>query len=521
MDCDEITDCVAETYPGRHSLIKQLLTLATTSPPPCIHIHAPFSPRPTASLVRSALDAIQARYASINGVECFNARILYDRILNGLAGHDLDWTAGCETFGEGRYNKDLDHFLEGLRVISRRRAAEQNLFVVLERAERFKENLPDYMLSLTRLAELSRAPITVIFISTASWFELRPLSGTAIDPYIMNAFNTSKEDAVSRLSALFSSRNFPGIHPYMPILRPLYSQYASAVYSVCSPYFVDDYELAYVTAACWPAFVAPLLSDWRAQLPERDEDAMDEGIPALSLPIEESRMRLVGYFTPTFTRALEALYPRKQHASEWATLNEPSPQLRLSELPIRSEQVAEEKNDELPPQLTTIGKYVLVAAFLASSNPAKTDIRLIGRAPEDRKRKRGGGARKIAAGTSAKIPQRLLGPAAFPIDRLIAILGSLMEEHGENVAPPLQSQHIDDEDEQDPEKDTEMVVWGVRISATIAELVNMRLLHRTTPTEKLDGPPSFKCGITQARAFKIARDVGITTLADLMWDPNP
>jgi len=49
----------------------------------------------------------------------------------------------------------------------------------------------------------------------------------------------------------------------------------------------------------------------------------------------------------------------------------------------------------------------------------------------------------------------------------------------------------------------------------------MRLLHRTTAADKLDGPPSFKCGITQSRVFEIARDLRITTLAEIMWDPNP
>jgi len=168
---------------------------------------------------------------------------------------------------------------------------------------------------------------------------------------------------------------------------------------------VDDYELAYVATACWPSFVAPLLADWRSNS-VKQEDAVEADIPSLRLPAETSRMRLVRYFTPTFTRALETLYPRKQHASEWVRSNESPSDLRLSELPIRSEQ--EEQNgrpvDQEPlPQLTTMAKFVLVAAFLASSNPAKTDIKLIGRAPADRKRRKGGGTRRTALGATAKV----------------------------------------------------------------------------------------------------------------------
>jgi len=154
MDLDEIIDQLAETYPGRRSLISQLTTLAKTSPPSCIHIHTPFSPRPTASLVKTVLNAVQARYAAISGVECFTARIFYDRILNILSENELEWDSACETFGAGRYNKDLDHFLEGLRAIARRNPADSNLFIVIERAERFKENLPEFIIPLTRLAEL-------------------------------------------------------------------------------------------------------------------------------------------------------------------------------------------------------------------------------------------------------------------------------------------------------------------------------------------------------------------------------
>jgi len=168
-------------------------------------------------------------------------------------------------------------------------------------------------------------------------------------------------------------------------------------------------------------------------------------------------------------------------------------------------------------ELTTIAKYVLVAAFLASSNPPKTDARLIGRTPDERRKRRRGRPRKTVTSGIGTVPQRLLGPAAFPLDRLIAIIGSLMEEHDEN-GPTLGASLGDDD--QDTEKDTELAVGGVEVSATISELVTMRLLHRTTPIDKLDGPPSFKCGITQTRAFELARELDISTLADLMWDPD-
>ena len=51
----------------------------------------------------------------------------------------------------------------------------------------------------------------------------------------------------------------------------------------------------------------------------------------------------------------------------------------------------------------------------------------------------------------------------------------------------------------------------------IVELSNMRLLVRTSPAERLDGVPMFKCGIGFDLAVKIARSIGIV-LNDLMYE---
>lgn len=72
-----------------------------------------------------------------------------------------------------------------------------------------------------------------------------------------------------------------------------------------------------------------------------------------------------------------------------------------------------------------------------------------------------------------QVPQRLLGPAAFPLDRLIAIIGSLMEEHDENG--PRLGVSLGDDDE-DTEKDTELAVGGVEVSATVGSVPRVCLV---------------------------------------------
>jgi len=49
------------------------------------------------------------------------------------------------------------------------------------------------------------------------------------------------------------------------------------------------------------------------------------------------------------------------------------------------------------------------------------------------------------------------------------------------------------------------------------ELASIRLLHRTSPPDKIDGPPMFKCGVSYDVALALARQLDIP-LNDLMWD---
>ncbi|KAF8514412.1 origin recognition complex subunit 5 C-terminus-domain-containing protein [Gautieria morchelliformis] len=562
VDVDALVATLARAHPGRHALLRLLATLFTTAAPPSIHVHAPLSPAAAAPLVRAVLAATRTPHAAVHAAECLSPRLFFDRVLHALAAWRVDWHAGCAAFAGGRYSRGVDAFVEGLRAIARERAPQggnenMNMVLVVEHAERLREKLPQLVVPLTRMAELSGLPFTTVFVSEVSWFDLRPPYGAAIDPLLIPFPPLSTRDAVSALAARFPAHPAPApaasLSPYSPHLAPLYAHYASALHSVCAPFLADEHELAYIAAACWPGFVAPLLADWRAHASSDEAAPAPPDADALPLPGADARMRLLRYFTPALTRALEALYPRTQHAAQWAAATAPPPGLTLSALiamPMTTTSTrgpdmdtdanadADTEHHTAPkhgdgdaggggdghPHLTTVAKYVLVAAFLASVNPPKTDARLLGRAPDERAKKgrRGGrgGPRKSRGGGRWKVPQRLVGPAAVPLDRLLAVLGALMEEHDVD-GPTLGAARDEDGDgEAEAERDTEMAVGRIQVSATISQLVAQRLLHRTTPPDRLDAPPTFKCGVSQARAFQLAREVGIGSLAEFMWDAS-
>lgn len=87
------------------------------------------------------------------------------------------------------------------------------------------------------------------------------------------------------------------------------------------------------------------------------------------------------------------------------------------------------------PQLTQhdlpyYSKWLLCAAYLASFNPARTDNIYFAKSAERKRRKKGGGtmagrSRESNKG-ARKIPRHLLAPAAFPLDRLFAILHAIL-----------------------------------------------------------------------------------------------
>ena len=173
-------------------------------------------------------------------------------------------------------------------------------------------------------------------------------------------------------------------HAYHPALAQLYAQYANALYSTCSPFTRDPHELAYVAAAQWPSFVAPVL------------DAQ-KGVAEFQAIPEDVRLRLLRVFLPSFTAALEALLPRKMHANAWSRTSD------LKEDPGVDKNSVEAVTRSLP----TLQKYILLSAFLASSNPPRTDMRMFARSRETRsKRRRGGGTRKTPQ-RSASAPAKV------------------------------------------------------------------------------------------------------------------
>jgi origin recognition complex subunit 5 len=190
---DNLIANLTEDNPGYQNLIFQVTSLLTTYPPPFLYINDPTTPRITSSVLRelllgcSELPLIASpsiRFAYVNAVVCFTARVFYDTVLNAMARWSVKWEDGCENWsdeGNGqRWNESIDGFLHGLRAIYATMSGEKSshkvdgkgkqnesidgnvhwggdfrMVLFVEKAERLKETLPDLLIPLTRLAELA------------------------------------------------------------------------------------------------------------------------------------------------------------------------------------------------------------------------------------------------------------------------------------------------------------------------------------------------------------------------------
>jgi len=123
-------------------------------------------------------------------------------------------------------------------------------------------------------------------------------------------------------------------------------------------------------------------------------------------------------------------------------------------------------------------KFLLCAAYLASYNPPRADAQLFTKAGVGKKRKRGGGLNKQAG--TRKIPQRLLGPQSFPIERLSAIFATLTPH---------------------------TVLSSVDIQAPIATLTSLRLLVKASNMDPLDGGAKWKVNVGWESIRSIARSI--------------
>ncbi|KIJ93700.1 hypothetical protein K443DRAFT_684291 [Laccaria amethystina LaAM-08-1] len=503
------------TQPGYGAFTTHFSTLISTMPPAFMYINDADAIQTTISVIDNVLNHLSSApgpskisYARADAIACFSARLLYESVINSLASWTPQWEDAAVNWGvdnEVRWNDTFDGFVHGLRAVhaylgkGKEEEGDMRLVVVVERAERL---IPELMVPLTRLAELARVDLCVVFVSQAPWETMRPPLGASPDPYFFDIPPPTKEDVVKHLISNYSSH---------PSLKPLYTHFITTLCDVCYPFTHDPHELAYIAAARWPGFVKPVLD---ANKGDMDLDADSDSEEPFQPPSEETRMRLSRLFNPSLSLALDALYPRLQNATDWAKANEPPPNLLDNPPTTTKTAVPSDEKDAGITCLPRLSKFILLASFLASTNPPKSDLRIFGRGLDEKKKRkrRASGKSTNTKGGVTKVAQRLLGPTSFTLDRMLAILGALLEEN--DVDSRI---HAHASEFSIPGEETDMEISRVAVYAAITELTSMRLLTRTSAVDRLDGPPTYRAAMGYEMTVSLARELDVS-LGDLFWE---
>ncbi|TFK98110.1 origin recognition complex subunit 5 C-terminus-domain-containing protein [Pterulicium gracile] len=503
--------------PAHQPAIDDLTQLLVLSPPPFIYITDPLN----APLLASSLAAFfeekkkDYAYAHVSGVACFNKRVLFDNVVNGLAGWEPKWEDGGRNWISGiedgeeadgvRWNEDWGAFIHGVQAVhnanvkGKGKGKEKNTMVVL--IDTVEKLDADWLLPLTRLRELSRTNVTVIFTSCVDWQSIRVDFGDAKDPYYIDVAPPTKETTTSYITSQYTHLSSTSPHTHPPSLTHFFTHYATTVVNICFSCTTDLKQLCYIAMAVWPRLLAELQNE-HDEMEEEDEERR------IVPPDEVTRMKLMRTYAGHITSALETLLPRLYSSATFSSCSSITPSHDRPQ------------SQHLPP-LPLLSKFILIAAFLASTNPPKVDLRMFGRTKEGvmGRKKKGGGTRKVARpkeGAKIPIPQRHLGPTTFSLDRLIGILGALMSEYW-----PAED-GIWEEYSTRTERRRGVEERRVGVYQAITTLTTSHLLQRIAPPDRIDDASStYKVGrgVTYEAVLELARgkDVGVS-LGDFLWE---
>ncbi|KAG0277070.1 Origin recognition complex subunit 5 [Linnemannia exigua] len=315
-------------------------------------------------------------------------------------------------------------------------------YLVLDRAERLRDTAPTLIPVLMRLQELTGRNICVILITTIVWEKFRSKTG-GYEPIVLNFPQYTKAETVAILR-----KDLPEDEDLDMFMR-----FVDLVYDVFQRNCKDLNEIRHLVALLFPLYIKPV---------KEGKIQKHEGL------------KLHRHIQAYFVEAMDKLYLREISSTEWSdrTLSAASGSLissgHISGAPGSDRTLITALDVQNTFDLPYYTKFLLIASFLASYNPPRLDMRYFAKVSNQggkmTKRSKIAAAKKHGHDNmGSKLRQQLLGPKPFPIERMLAIFYSILDEEVEE---------------------------NVNVHTQIASLVSLRMLQRVTPMDKLD---SIKC----------------------------
>lgn len=390
-------------------------------------------------------------YAIVNCIECFSPKILFENILDNLNDHNLSESNGFNCYTKCDSMGDL--ILE-LRKIPER----HNIVLVFENAEYLRDLHANVLPGLMRLQELSGRNICSILVSQLPYEKFYPKTGIPEVVRIKFPQYTSNEVAkilqkdyahvkahvkrgIERNRKLSAEEKLRFVEILESLDLEFYANYLHAFLCVFFRACRNISQLRMVAKECYAKYCEPIFEN-----PEN----------------QKSVTKLWHHVSDTLKDALANIYSRIESASEAQRKadSQVNQAMGIIELPFYA-------------------KYLLLAGFLSSHNPASQDKRLfVKNHGKQRKRMQAVNA-KAKLGEQTSLQQ---GPKSFTIDRLLAIFHAILDQK---------------------------VTLTCNLMAQIASLVQLNfLVYVANETNVMEGSARLQCFLNYEFATQIGEMVG-------------
>ncbi|KAI5093833.1 origin recognition complex subunit 5, partial [Silurus meridionalis] len=368
------------------------------------------------------LTELQIPHAAVSCVECVSAGLMFEQVLSALFGVDAASLLPR--------SPSLSDFVRVYRQACLQHPVQETRYIVVEKAELLRDMEVNLLPALLRLQELVDDNVTVFLLSEIVWEKFRPNTG-CFEPLLLHFPDYTKAELLHILSR--------DTHPsYTPELYMSYINILLGVfYSVCR----DLRELRHLAALNFSKFCEPL---------EKGEAR------------ESDTHKLWKNIEPHLKKAMQSVYLREVSSAQWEQQQTDEKEATA----LRG--LSAHAHVELP----YYSKFLLIAAYLASYNPARTDRRFF--LKHHGKIKKTNFLKK-----HEKTSNHLLGPKPFALDRLLAIFYSVVDSR---VAPTAS------------------------VFSQISSLVTLQLLTQVGHDDQLDSP-KYKCAVSLDFILAISRTV--------------
>ncbi|CAI8006247.1 Origin recognition complex subunit 5 [Geodia barretti] len=394
--------------PGRERQIQLLLSLLGEPRQltcPALYVYGNTSTGKTLVL-KTILSSLQVPHAFVNCIECYSPKLLYGTILAHLMG-DTSGYVRCDS---------MPSFIRSLQSFADERTAE-TMYIVLDKAERLREMNATLLPSLLRLSELTHRQVCTILVSELVWEKLA-MSAGGLRPYPLHFPQYTRGEVLAIMSL-----DCPEGEPLS-----FYRTFVNHVWNVFQYVCRDLGELRYLSSLLYPKYCEPVESGETSR--------------------QETR-KLWRHIEPYFRGVMSKIHLREISSAQWVKAQV---QMDSGETSTSLAQGVPQSKAVL--ELPYFSKYLLIASYLASYNPSKTDKKFFSKQKQAR-------TRKSKKPRKEKPNHQLLGPKPFPLDRLMAIFYSILEEA---VAP------------------------SADIYSQISSLVTLQLVSQLHTKDLLDGP---------------------------------